>query len=697
MSEEKPEIARTANPSSSIPGWVIDTISVSGVGLTAVSLLARILSGEDVPQSQYVAAILASIALTIPAALQRLGFTGPQSLTAFVLIGIFVSSATAWTQGGLVGIGAAWIPAAPLIIGMFGTARQAILITILGAILLLTLYAAQDLGWSDSVPSIDPAHMLINFLSILVLGGLVGVLHARTRSRAEQVEREIRQAMQTLAEQSGAALIVIRNDRLRFFNDDGRALLLVGPGDPTGRLAKEVVPGELLATPIEGTDVPITSDSAPTLWMEVKHRNIEFLGAPALLISAWDASERRRAEEERVRSEARLSEALRMEQLGRLAGGVAHDFNNLLVVILANASMVQEEGLSEEAREMVGDIERAGTRAADLVRQLLAYAGRGGAAREEFDLWSLTEDTIKVQRALARQRNISVDLGPREGSGQTASDVSLVGQILTNLLTNALHASADGSRIRLRVWHGELTEAELDSARICSGAPGPVVFASVEDEGQGMSPEVLDRIFDPFYTTRTTGRGLGLAAVQGILQRLDGAMFVQSEPGVGSTFTIALPAAKTATTAAEIPDVDREGLPNLDVNWILVLDDEPLVRSQLVRILARAGLDARGVGSVAEAEDLLRQSRPQIALIDYLMPDMPGDEALLRLRRIAPGLPALLVSGYVSPGALSSEAIFDGQIAKPFAPAELVSIVQQHMEEKAADEVRETTDGGANT
>jgi two-component system cell cycle sensor histidine kinase/response regulator CckA len=212
-----------------------------------------------------------------------------------------------------------------------------------------------------------------------------------------------------------------------------------------------------------------------------------------------------------------------------------------------------------------------------------------------------------------------------------------------------------------------------------------------------MSPEVLDRIFDPFYTTRTTGRGLGLAAVQGILQRLDGAMFVQSEPGVGSTFTIALPAAKTATTAAEIPDVDREGLPNLDVNWILVLDDEPLVRSQLVRILARAGLDARGVGSVAEAEDLLRQSRPQIALIDYLMPDMPGDEALLRLRRIAPGLPALLVSGYVSPGALSSEAIFDGQIAKPFAPAELVSIVQQHMEEKAADEVRETTDGGANT
>ena len=140
MSEEKPEIARTADPSASIPGWVIDTISVSGVGLTAVSLLARILSGEDIPQSQYVAAILASIALTIPAALQRLGFTGPQSLTAFVLIGIFVSSATAWTQGGLAGIGAAWIPAAPLIIGMFGTARQAILITILGAILLPVSY-----------------------------------------------------------------------------------------------------------------------------------------------------------------------------------------------------------------------------------------------------------------------------------------------------------------------------------------------------------------------------------------------------------------------------------------------------------------------------------------------------------------------------------------------------------------------------
>ncbi len=782
---------RLGQPTS---GWttrrLVDVCVIMAVLLILLALGTRVLLGP-VPLDQFVAAVAAMIGLSLPALLQRAGLSSEAAATVFAVMGVIVAAATSWTQGGIDGIGAAWLPIAPLLVSIYGTDRSTAIVGIACVGAIQGLYWGQYLGIAPPPADLLPAHNLVNYLSIIALCVVVGVNHARTRTFALRRDQESRETLRVLAEESGAALIVVQDDRVRFYNGLAVDLLFTGDGEPLGRPTEDVLSASLLKDEHpEGVkfELPLVRDDQVVGWVEVQRKTIRFLGQDALLISAWDTSARRQMEADRVRSQARMAEARRLEQLGLLAGGVAHDFNNLLAAILANASMLEADALAIDQqaanapladeseheqrkrgapgvepssgakpatdrrqaagqREMVQDILVAGRQAAELVQQLLAYAGRGAAAREVVDVRQVLEEAVRIQRGAARQSGVGIELAVGAEPVMACTDPGQLGQVIANLVSNAVKASRSGQRVLLRARPATLTAEDLEHARLRHLEPGPCVLVDVADQGAGISAGNLDRIFDPFYTTRADGRGLGLAAVQGILSRLGGALLVQSDEGQGSTFSVALPlataddlsmdssldaplssgrhgaGATVSATAATAPGTglvaeagsasnhvessgrgqsgagasahgagirlpiapgDTVATPQLNERpstdgWVLVLDDEPLVRAQVVRVLERAGFNARAAGSVVEAVALVRERRPRLAIIDYLMPDMTGDMALARLRQLDPALPAILVSGYIKPDAGSTLAMFNDRLAKPFALGELLARVNAHI------------------
>ena len=650
----------------------VDIISAAAILLTLVMLVGRIAGGHEMTPELAAITAITLWALSTPAALQRFGLSPARAATLFVGMGMVVAAATAWTQGGLMAVGAAWISTGPLALSLFGTARQVMAVWGLGAVGLLVLYAAQLLGLTPEPVEVLPAMHLTNQLGVISLIGVISVLAVRVRQRWVAAEREGREALEALADGAGAALLVVQDGEVRFSNPAGRRM-----GMEPGAAVHGTALGPLIAA-ADGDEHEITyvcPVDGPK-WWSARATPVAFLGGPAVLITAWDTSERRRTEAERVRSEARLAEARRLETMGILAGGVAHDFNNLLVAILANTSMLKEQLPDGDAREMVDDIDLAGTQAAELVRQLLAYAGRGSAARAPVDLRRLVEEGARVQRGAARGDGVEleVELHGTPAGAEVLTDRSQLSQVVANLVRNAVQASAPGQTVRLRVGPPPAAEARPPAV----GAPvrGPALCVEVIDAGRGIPEGLLGSIFDPFFTTRTGGRGLGLAAVAGILQRLGASLHVDSAPGAGSTVRVTLPV-HTQLGDAEPPAPPAPDPGRAPPGWILVLDDEPLVRAQVLRTLQRAGLDARPAASVAEALERVRGDPPGLALVDYLMPDMNGDEAVLRLRQIDPELPALLLSGFGAPAPERHGELYQARIAKPYAPAELVAEVQR--------------------
>jgi len=267
---------------------------------------------------------------------------------------------------------------------------------------------------------------------------------------------------------------------------------------------------------------------------------------------AWvlDLSEHRRLEE-------RLRQAAKAESIGLLAGGVAHDFNNLLTIIIGNASMAQDalpEG--SPARLKIEDALRAAERAADLTRQLLAYAGKGRFVVRQADVSSVIRDIGKLFRASAPDEvEVRLELAP--DLPLVSADVTQLQQLVMNLVINGVESLAGrAGTVLVSTSARDVDEDFLRSADLVENlSPGRYVLIEVSDDGCGMDPDTRLRIFDPFFTTKFTGRGLGLAAAAGIVRAHRGGMIVRSVPGQGSTFQVFLPAAAAAvlTPGAEAP------------------------------------------------------------------------------------------------------------------------------------------------
>ncbi len=396
---------------------------------------------------------------------------------------------------------------------------------------------------------------------------------------------------------------------------------------------------EVIIRDATGQDHIVSANAAP-----VRGRDGEVRAGVVIFHNITD---RKRAEEQRLAFERQMQQAARLESLGVLAGGIAHDFNNLLAAILGHADLALEDLPDySPARDSLLEITTAVQQASDLCRQMLAYAGHGPFVTESLSLSDLVSGTSHLLRSSISGRAM-LDLRLAEGLPACRGDVSQVRQVLLDLVLNASEAIAERSgRITVSTGAGRFTADDLRAAYGTeSPAPGQYAWLAVADTGCGMDAGVLQRMFEPFYTTKFTGRGLGLAATLGIVRGHRGVILVASEPGRGTTFRVLFPVAAAAPAAAQAaPAVTWRGS-----GTALLVDDEDTVRGIGRRLLERLGFEVVCAADGQAALDLLAAHRPRIRLVllDLTMPHMGGEDAYRELRRLAPEVPVVLTSGYL--------------------------------------------------
>lgn len=335
---------------------------------------------------------------------------------------------------------------------------------------------------------------------------------------------------------------------------------------------------------------------------------------------------------EQKQMEEHLRQTQKLESLGVLAGGLAHDFNNLLTGIMGNASLVAlDPGDAQAVEARVQEILSASDRAALLVRQMLAYCGKGQFVVESLDLSSQVKEIVTLLRP-SISRLVEIDLRLDPALPKVTADRSQLQQVIMNLAINGAEAIGDRPGVVTITTYSRKGDGE------------PQVAMEVSDTGCGMDEHTKSRIFDPFFTTKFTGRGLGLAAVMGIIQGHRGTIAVESEPGRGSTFSVIFPAATALAPPARLePAADERGHGN-----ILVVDDEELVRNMAKFTLERCGYSVELAQDGKDAVDAF-SARPNdfaAILLDLAMPIMNGEEALRHIRQIRPGVPIVLSSGF---------------------------------------------------
>jgi signal transduction histidine kinase len=387
---------------------------------------------------------------------------------------------------------------------------------------------------------------------------------------------------------------------------------------------------------------------------------------------------RRQAEQARSLAEEQFHRAQKLEGIGLLAGGIAHDFNNLLASILGNAELALKDAEADQAPRVpvtlrLARIQRGAERAAELTSQLLVYAGRRPTTMRELDVNTLFADTQLLRAAVPRNIVMHELLTP-DLPGVSADPIQLQ-QVIVNLLTNAAAAvEPNGGEVTL---HSGV--AQVDAERLARGwlrtdaPPGEFVFVEIRDTGVGMDDATLARIFDPFFTTRAHGRGLGLAAVLGIVRAHLGIIEVVSAPGVGSTFRVLLPSLghpPTVLAAAPPPEPTRR-----KAGTILVVDDERSVLECTSDLLKAQGYSVIAASDGEAALETARRfgDRIDAYLVDRTMPRMSGEEVFHALRALRPGARVLLVSGYHDMEglpALEAQGLA-GSLSKPFGSVEL--------------------------
>ncbi len=370
--------------------------------------------------------------------------------------------------------------------------------------------------------------------------------------------------------------------------------------------------------------------------------------------------------------EAQLRQSLKMEAVGRLAGGVAHDFNNLLTVIFGYAAMLRDCQQDEEAASNLEEIEKAAARAAALTHKLLAFSRKQVLQPRLIDLnWIVVGMRELLRRLIGEGILLDTVLG--SGLGRIKADPNQVEQVIMNLAVNARDAMPTGGRLTIQTRRADL------SAPLHALQPGAYVLLTVADSGRGMDEKTAARVFEPFFTTKELGRGtgLGLSMVYGIVEQSGGLIRVETAPGEGATFYVYLPVCEAADDLESRPAADRRG--SQRQGTILVVEDEPPLRRLVVSVLAAAGhqvLEAvNGYEAIALAEG---HERIDLLLTDVIMPGITGPDVAARLRSRRPELAVLYMSGYdnelIDQKALERTASF---LPKPFTPHSLLASVNE--------------------
>ena len=393
------------------------------------------------------------------------------------------------------------------------------------------------------------------------------------------------------------------------------------------------------------------------------------------LVICSDLTEHRRIEEQ-------MRQGQKMEAIGRLSGGIAHDFNNLLTVILGNLTLMElADNLPKDVADSIGDIKGAAKRAANLTRQLLAFSRKQPIHSSDIDLNQVvTEMTSMLQRIVGEDVRIELQLAP--GLGSTRADTTMIEQVVFNLVVNARDAMPRGGRLVVSTAVTEVRPGAVPAA--LNARPGRFVCLAVGDSGSGIPPAIMPRIFDPFFTTKEVGKGsgLGLATVFGIVEQHQGFIYVQSEVGRGSTFHIYLPAEPTVAAAPPKADALATRPAGGASRCILLVEDDPGVRSYARRTLLNQGHRVLEAASGLLALPVWHEHRDQIEILftDVVMPDgINGLELARRLLQEKPALKVIYASGYsaeVTGGDFSGREGNDF-IGKPYTPADLIRIVER--------------------
>jgi signal transduction histidine kinase len=394
-----------------------------------------------------------------------------------------------------------------------------------------------------------------------------------------------------------------------------------------------------------------------------------------------DITERKQAEEEKRKLEAQLQQAQRMEAIGTLAGGIAHDFNNILSLILGYTELsINDVPEGSRARDNLDKLYKAGERARDLVKQILTFSRQREQEQKPVEIHLIVKEVLKLlQSSLPRTIEIRQNIAT---TGTVLADPTQIHQVIMNLCTNAYHAMLDkGGVLELSV-----EEVELDTeftARHLGTDPGPHLKLTVTDTGYGMDKQVLDRIFEPYYTTRkeSGGTGIGLSVVHGIVKNHGGVITVYSEPGKGTTFNVFLPRIESPEGVAETEEVGA--LPRGNER-ILFVDDEPAIVDIGKGMLAHLGYRVETRTSSIEALEAFRAQPEKFDLVitDMTMPNMTGDELARELMVIRSDLPIIICTGFS--GKISEEKAkamgIRKLVMKPIVMSEMAKAVREALD-----------------
>jgi two-component system cell cycle sensor histidine kinase/response regulator CckA len=491
--------------------------------------------------------------------------------------------------------------------------------------------------------------------------------YALENVRAEQRRRDADLQLQTVTDAAPFGMFLIAHDDLRIERANAAALRQYGYSEA------EVIGqhADMIFAPEDLTPTLPLGDGASSLPVTARHRSkegrpltVEITARPVVvggrrydLVVAVDVTERRQLEEQ-------YRQAQRLEAVGKLAGGIAHDFNNLLTVISGYAAFALEDLPPDgTAREAAEQIQIASKRASDLTSSLLAFSRRQVLNVRYVRLNDVVRETATLLSRLISE-DVRLDLHLDANRDAVNVDPSQMQQVLMNLAVNARDAMAGGGRLTIGT-------RDLDGH----------VELRVSDTGQGIAPEVLEHIFEPFYTTKPAGEGtgLGLPTVHGIVTQSGGTITVDTQVGRGTTFSISLPRADRAPEAAPspLPPASRPA----GKRTVMIVEDDDAVRELARLVLSRGGYEVIAFTNGAAALDKAASSRLDVDLVltDVVMPGMSGPELVQRLRAYHPNLPVVFMSGYAEEAAnrLNIDAATLNLLSKPFAPRDLLKRIDE--------------------
>ena len=511
------------------------------------------------------------------------------------------------------------------------------------------------------------------------------------RKRAENALRESEERFKSIFEHSPSLIILKENDgRYRLVNARHDDFHGIPAAEMIGRKAHDMYPGEI-ADHFVAKDREVLATGRTVQWEQEMTRAD---GSPLFLINtkfpvrdheggivglgtiSTDVTEQRRLV-------SQLRESQKLEALGQLAGGIAHDFNNLLQIITSYALLARDVPPNADTLpKFLENIIRAGNRAANLTRQLLTFSRRTVLQPVTIDFNELITDLLRMVERLIEE-NIELEFTRGGNLHAVLADEGMMEQVILNLCVNARDAMAGGGRISIATGNFEADQAFCDAQGW--EYPGSYVMVSVSDNGTGMTSDVREHIFEPFYTTKEVGKGtgLGLSMVHSIVEQHQGRIEVTSEAGGGTTFRIYLPKAEGATPQEEVFASDEA--PG-GTETILIAEDEEGVRTLLSNLLQSKGYSVVLASDGHEAVERFRieKNAVNLVILDVVMPRMKGTDAFERINELKPGIPVIFSTGY-------SDNVIDAEflqrkgvrlLQKPYDPNNLFRAVRDMLDER---------------